>query len=359
MRDKETTPFIDYIKVYVRGGHGGAGCVSFRREKYVPRGGPDGGDGGKGGDVILQANKRLSTLIDLQHKPHLRAAKGANGMGNRSFGKDGDDVIAQVPVGTVVSDEEGKQLADLNEDGQQWVAAAGGRGGLGNSHFATPTNKTPRYAQEGEEGEERTLILELKLIADVGLVGLPNAGKSTLLSKFTAAMPKIAPYPFTTLSPNLGVIEREDLSHITLADIPGLIEGASKGVGLGDRFLRHIERTRLLCHLIGDEQGIFDPEDMIYKYGLVQQELMAYSSTLAAKPQIVVISKTDLADPDNLRDTVAAFRQRDIEPLCISAMSGEGLDKLRETIEARLDQLDPVGEEEATEENDRSDRVDY
>jgi GTP-binding protein len=336
MRDKETTPFVDYLRLRVCAGQGGAGCISFRREKFAPRGGPDGGDGGRGGHVIFRASQKLSTLLDLKSKPILKAERGMHGGGSNCYGRDGADTVAEVPLGTVVSDKDGNQLADLREDGQEWIAARGGRGGLGNAQFATATNKTPRYAQEGEEGEERALVLELKLIADAGLVGLPNAGKSTLLSKLTAATPKIAPYPFTTLSPNLGVMEASDESHITLADIPGLIEGASRGVGLGDRFLRHIERTRLLCHLIGDENGVFDPDDMLYKHELVRHELDAYSAKLGAKPELLVVTKIDIADAENLDNTLKAFRQRGLDPICVSAMSGEGLPELAKRIEAEL-----------------------
>ncbi len=351
--------FIDYLKVHVKAGDGGSGRINFRREKFVPRGGPDGGDGGRGGNVVFEVDPKLGTLLDLKYHSNLEAKRGEDGGTNNCFGADGQSIMVRVPLGTVVSDEDGRQLADLTEPGQRWIAARGGMGGLGNSHFATATNKTPRYAQPGTEGQERTLILELKLLADVGLVGLPNAGKSTLLSKLTAATPKIAPYPFTTLSPNLGVMELEDLSHMTLADIPGLIEGASRGVGLGDRFLRHIERTKVLAHLVGDEQGLFDPEDMLYKYDLVCEELAAYSSLLARKRQLVIVTKTDLADPDDVAKTLAAFRERGIEPLTISALSGEGLDTLRqalrEMVEAEEERLllepqTPEGEADLEEE---------
>ncbi|NQU43263.1 GTPase ObgE, partial [bacterium] len=282
--------FVDYVRIQIKAGDGGHGAISFRREKFVPRGGPAGGDGGRGGHVIFEADSRLGTLYDLKLRGHLKAGRGGNGGRSKCSGPDGEDVTVLVPVGTVFSDEEGSQLADLTEVGQQWIAAHGGRGGKGNAHFATPTNKTPRYAQDGEEGEGQTLILELKLIADVGLIGLPNAGKSTLLAQLTAATPKIASYPFTTLHPNLGVVYYSDNETLTIADIPGLIEGASKGAGLGDQFLRHIERTTILVHLIGDEQGLFDPEDMLYKYALVCAELTAYSDALADKPQVVVLT---------------------------------------------------------------------
>jgi GTP-binding protein len=331
--------FVDYLQLYVKAGDGGNGRVSFRREKFVPRGGPDGGDGGRGGHVIFEADEKLGTLLDLKFRPNLTARRGADGGGNNCHGADGEDVVVRVPIGTVVSDKEGPQIADLTEPGQHWIAAAGGRGGKGNTHYATPTNKTPRYAQDGVPGQARNLILELKVIADVGLVGLPNAGKSTLLSELTAAKPKIAAYPFTTLSPNLGVIEYEDLTRLTLADIPGLIEGASQGSGLGHRFLRHIERTRLLVHLVGDEAGAFDPDDMLYKYDLVRQELATYSDLLAAKPEIVVISKIDLGDEEMIEATRAAFRARGIEPLAVSALTGEGLEGLPEWLRERVSEL--------------------
>ena len=321
--------FLDYLKIHVKAGDGGNGCVALRREKYVPRGGPAGGDGGRGGDVVLEADERLATLYDLKHRPNIVAQNGGGGGGNDCHGRDGDNTVIRVPLGTTVSAADGDQMADLADRGQQWIAARGGRGGFGNAHFATATNKTPRYAQDGEPGEDRTLVLELKLIAQVGLVGLPNAGKSTLLSKLTAATPKIASYPFTTLSPNLGVIEYDDLTRLTLADIPGLIEGASKGAGLGDRFLRHIERTQILAHLVDDEEGRFDPDDMLYKFDLVCQELGAYSSALAARNQIVVITKIDLAESSDLEKTRDAFRARGHEPLCVSALEGTGLEELK------------------------------
>lgn len=323
--------FVDYLKLHVKAGDGGNGCVAFRREKFVPRGGPSGGDGGAGGHIIFEADAKLGTLLDLKHRPQLVAKKGRDGGGNQCTGRDGDDIVVRLPLGTIISDEEGNQLTDLSEAGQQWTAARGGDGGKGNLHYANASNKAPRKAQDGFPGQERNLILELKLIGDIGLVGLPNAGKSTLLARLTAATPKIASYPFTTLSPNLGVMQLEDLTTLTLADIPGLIEGASRGAGLGDRFLRHIERTGLLAHLVGDENGVFDAEDMLYKYDLVQQELASYSQTLADKKQLVVLTKIDLVeDPEDLEKTCAAFRQRGIEPFCISSESGEGLEALAE-----------------------------
>lgn len=339
--------FVDYLKLHVKAGDGGNGAVAFRREAFVPRGGPSGGDGGKGGSIVLVPDPKLGTLLDLKYRTNIVADNGRPGSGNNCHGADGKDIRIAVPLGTTVTDAATEELlADLTTPGEEWVAAKGGRGGLGNAHFATARNRTPTYAQEGEEGEERHLILELKLIAQVGLVGLPNAGKSTLLSKLTAATPKIAAYPFTTLSPNLGVLEYEDHARLTIADIPGLIEGASHGAGLGHRFLRHIERTRLLVHLVGDEEGIFDPEDMLYKFDLVCQEMASYSDKLATKPQTVVITKIDLAIATELEKTREAFRARGLEPLCVSAMTGEGLEELREYLRRAVSALEESEEDE-------------
>lgn len=326
--------FVDYLKLQVQAGDGGNGCVAFRREKYVPRGGPNGGDGGRGGHIVFEADPRLGNLLDLKHRPQLKARRGRDGGNNLCTGADGEDVVVKVPLGTIVSDEAGRQLADLTEPGRNWIAARGGDGGKGNAHFATATNKAPRRATDGYPGEQRTLVLELKLIADIGFVGLPNAGKSTLLAALTRATPKIAAYPFTTLSPNLGVLETTPGESLTLADIPGLIEGASRGAGLGDQFLRHVERTGALVHLLGDEAGAFEPEALLYKYDLVRQELVAYSRVLADKPEIVALSKTDLATPDQRDAALAALRARGLEPLAISAESGEGLEALREAMTA-------------------------
>ncbi len=243
--------FIDYAKIYVKAGDGGRGCISFRREKHVPRGGPNGGDGGRGGNIIFRAAKELNTLLDLRYQREYRAERGEHGKGSNRHGRDGIDMVIPVPVGTLIKDaESGEIIADLDHDGAEVVAAHSGRGGLGNSNFATPTRQAPRYAQPGEPGEEKWLVLELKLLADVGLVGLPNAGKSTLISVISAARPKIADYPFTTLVPNLGVVKMEDLGSFVVADIPGIIEGAHTGTGLGFQFLRHIERTAILLHLV-------------------------------------------------------------------------------------------------------------
>lgn len=363
----DRSAFVDYVLLSVKAGDGGHGCMSFRREKHVPRGGPDGGDGGKGGDVWLEAHPELATLIDVKMKSHVVADRGMHGQGKNMSGKAGEDQVVAVPLGTVVSTEDGGHLADLTEPGQRFLAAAGGRGGAGNQHFASSTNRAPRHHTSGVPGEERRLVLELKLIADVGLVGLPNAGKSTLLAHLTRAHPKIAAYPFTTLHPNLGVMELPGPSPeeggedrtIVLADIPGLVEGASRGVGLGHRFLRHIERTRMIVHLIPvdptiveeHEQGTLDDESVELAarlaadaYSLVRAELLTYSGEIGRKPEVVVLSKTDLLPEEVRRRYLAAFQEADIPAIAVSAETGVGLDELRREIALQLDRLD---EEEA------------
>lgn len=340
--------FVDFVRLAVRGGAGGDGCSSFRREKHTPRGGPNGGDGGKGGDVWFEADPHLMTLIDIRYSPQVRAGRGVHGMGKNMTGREGEDRVVKVPQGTVVSDEEGP-LADLTRPGQRFLAAAGGRGGRGNQHYATSTRQAPRNSTPGEPGQERRLILELKVIAEVGLVGLPNAGKSTLLRSLTHATPRVDAYPFTTLHPNLGIMELADYERVTIADIPGLIEGASRGAGLGDRFLRHIERTELLVHLIAPETS--NPVDAepdaesieiaasiaADAYRLVREELISYSHRIAAKPEIVVISKVDLLHPAAKEATIAHLRAAGIEALAISSQSGEGLGELKAAIAAALD----------------------
>ncbi len=328
--------FIDRVKIFVKGGRGGNGAVAFLREKYRPRGGPAGGDGGKGGDVILVATSRKHTLLDFKYKKHFKAGKGEHGKGKNQKGKDGEDVILYVPLGTVVRDaESGEELCDLTEEGQRCVVAKGGKGGRGNAHFATPTNQTPRYAEEGEEGEERWIILELKLIADAGIIGLPNAGKSTLLSKLTKAKPKVADYPFTTLHPNLGVMELDEERRVVIADIPGLIENAHRGVGLGHEFLRHIERTKLLVHLIDVSDG--REREPLEAYELVNKELESYSPALVEKPQIVVASKIDsLSDRELLNELKAHFEREGRDFLAVSSLTGEGIEELKELIWMRL-----------------------
>ncbi len=291
--------FVDEASIEVIAGNGGNGVASFRREKYVPRGGPDGGDGGRGGSVYLEADPGMNTLVDYHYHPHRRAAAGGAGGGQQKHGAKGADLILPVPAGTVARDAEtGELIADLTEPGERMMVARGGRGGLGNTHFATATRQAPREAQRGEPGAEIALDLELKLIADVGLVGYPNAGKSTLLSVVSAARPKIADYPFTTLVPNLGVVEIGDVSRgrgtsFVMADIPGLIEGAAQGVGLGHEFLRHVERTRLLLHLIDGGATERDPWD---EFETINRELSEYSAELGARPQVVVLTKMDLPD---------------------------------------------------------------
>jgi GTP-binding protein len=333
--------FVDHVKIYVKAGDGGNGCMSFRREKFVARGGPDGGDGGDGGSIFIEADENLVTLLDLRYRPHIVAHRGQHGKGKNATGKKGDDVTLRVPLGAVISDADG-EIADLTKPGQRVLVAQGGKGGRGNQHFATSTNRAPRRHEEGRPGEEKTLFVELKLIADVGIIGLPNVGKSTLLSRLTAATPKIAPYPFTTIHPNLGVHQTEDGELVTFADIPGLIEGASRGAGLGDRFLRHIERTKLLVHLVGADEQAFSPDDLLYEYHLVREELKAYSDLLPQKPSIIALNKIDLL-ADNAKKTLdsikAAFRKEKLKLIPISAQEGTGLDLLLNEIIAKLHKI--------------------
>jgi GTP-binding protein len=305
--------FVDRAKIYVKAGNGGNGCVSFRREAYVPRGGPDGGNGGSGGSVILEADPQLQTLLDFHYRTRYPAERGHHGEGARRSGQSGDDLLVKVPLGTRVF-ENGSLVVDLVDPGQRVVIAQGGRGGRGNAEFATSTNRAPRHATPGQPGEERTLLLELKLMADVGLVGLPNAGKSTLLSVLTAAHPKIAPYPFTTLHPNLGLVRPSEYSSFVIADIPGLIEGASEGRGLGFEFLRHIERTRVLVYLI-DASSAQPREDL----KTLKAELKKWNPDLVKRPSLVVLSKSDL-----LGDAPAP---KGPWKLKISSATGDGLEK--------------------------------
>jgi GTPase len=323
--------FIDECRVYVRGGDGGNGCSSFRREKYIPRGGPDGGNGGRGGSVVFVGARGLSTLYDVRHRKHYRAPNGQPGQGSRKDGRSGADLRLALPLGTVVRDDEsGIVLGEILEDGQEWVAAAGGRGGRGNAVFATPTNQAPTYAQRGSPGAESWVRLELKLLADVGLLGFPNAGKSTLVSRVSAAKPRIAPYPFTTLQPHLGMVESEAVRFV-IADIPGLVPGAHLGVGLGDRFLRHVERTRVLVHLL-------DPEPLLRgetgrsplaDYRALRLELAAYSAELAARPEYVCLAKGDVVTDPAERAALARDLEREgLAVRWISAQSGEGIPAL-------------------------------
>ncbi|MFO0753419.1 MAG: GTPase ObgE [Thermodesulfovibrionales bacterium] len=320
--------FVDYVKVYVKSGDGGRGCVSFRREKFIPRGGPDGGDGGKGGDIVVRAVRELNTLLDLRYHRENRAGRGEHGMGSNKHGKDGESLAIPVPVGTLVKDaESGAVLADLDREGAEIVVAKGGRGGLGNSHFATAVRQAPRFAQPGEPGEEKWLILELKLLADVGLVGLPNAGKSTLISVLSAARPKIADYPFTTLVPNLGVVKVEDLQSFVVADIPGLIEGAHRGVGLGFQFLRHVERTSVLLHLV--DISDIQTSDPVEDFEKINRELLLYSPELAEKPMAVAGTKLDIAGEGVRAERLRAYcRERGLDFFPLSAATGEGVKPL-------------------------------
>jgi GTPase len=322
--------FVDYTEIQVAAGTGGSGAEAFRREMGVPLGGPSGGDGGRGGDVALQADPQLWTLLDYRYQQHYRAERGQHGQGKNRTGKDGADLVLRVPVGTVVRDAEtGDLLGELTSPGEVLVVAKGGRGGRGNAQFATPTRQAPRHWEPGAEGEERRIALELKLIADVGLVGQPNAGKSTLLAAVSAATPKIADYPFTTLSPNLGVVSLSTGRTFVVADIPGIIEGAHEGRGLGHQFLRHIERTRTLAFLIGA-----DAEDPQAEYELLRDELRKYSDELADKPHCVVVTKTDLLPPDGTPpriDAPAAWGT-----FAISAVARRGLTELLEAVWARV-----------------------
>lgn len=326
--------FIDEVEIQVKGGDGGNGAVSFRREPFVPYGGPDGGNGGKGGDVILKADSGLNTLVDLQGRIHYYAQNGKPGGSKKQYGADGQNIVILVPVGTEVYEvEHGDLLADLTEPGQEIIVAHGGRGGRGNTHFATSTNRTPRQAEPGEEGETFTLRLELKLLADVGLLGYPNVGKSTLLSRLSRARPKIAPYPFTTLYPNLGIVKIEDWRSFVLADIPGLIEGAHRGVGLGDRFLRHVERTRLLIHLLDGSNS-----EAVDSFYLLNKELQLYNPALIERPQIVVVNKIDLAESQqNFKQIKESLPAYSIFP--VSALTGEGLPELVKEVTRQLNQL--------------------
>ena len=327
--------FLDEAHIYVKAGTGGNGCVAFRREKYVPRGGPSGGDGGAGGDVILESSPHLNTLLQFRYNREFRAARGGHGQGANRHGADGDDCPIAVPVGTVVYDEKsGEQLFDFAQAGQRFLVAGGGRGGRGNTRFATSTNRAPRKAEPGQPGQECRLRLELKLLADVGLVGFPNAGKSTLVSRVSAAHPKIADYPFTTLEPCLGVVRANEDESFVMADIPGLIEGAHAGHGLGTRFLRHIERTRLLVHLV---DGSATGRDPVHDFEVIVRELDCFSPALREKPMTVVANKIDLLDEPARLERLRAFcADQQLPYLAVSALTGEGLDTLVQHLAARL-----------------------
>ena len=331
--------FIDRAKIHVQGGDGGNGVTAFRREKFVPRGGPSGGDGGRGGDVILVADSSLNTLLHLRYNPQHIAQRGLHGEGSNRSGRNGADLIVRVPVGTQIFDATtGDLLHDLSLDGARWLAARGGRGGFGNAHFTTSTNRAPRYHQSGSKGEELELQLELKLLADVGLVGFPNAGKSTFISTVSAARPKIADYPFTTLEPHLGVVDLGDFRTFVIADIPGLIEGAHTGAGLGDRFLRHIERTKLLLHLVDVSSA--SGRDAVSDYETVNRELASYNQELAMRPQFVVATKIDALDEPERLETLKRRAQEDGKPFfAISSATGEGVRQLVSAVSARLEEL--------------------
>ena len=317
--------FIDYALIEVISGKGGNGAVTFRREKYVPKGGPSGGDGGNGGNVIIRANSNLHTLLDFRYKKKYKASNGSNGSNSLKDGKNGSNIIINVPIGTVIKDADTEEiLFDLDKDGKEVIIAKGGKGGRGNSKFATPTNQTPRIAEEGKPGENKNVILELKLIADVGLVGFPNSGKSTLISKISSAKPKIADYPFTTLEPNLGIVRYKDFRSFTVADIPGIIEGASKGKGLGHQFLRHIERTRIILFLIE-----ITSENLQNDFEILFNELKSYSPKLIQKKMLVSLSKSDLVDSKKIMEmSKKKFKGISEKPIIFSSVTSSGLNEL-------------------------------
>jgi GTP-binding protein len=325
--------FLDEAKVYIASGAGGNGCVSFRREKFIEFGGPNGGDGGKGGNVVVEAVTGLNTLIDYRYQQHFKAQRGGNGMGKDRAGANGKDVVLKVPVGTQVYEEDGETLiADLTQVGERVTISKGGNGGFGNAHFKSSTNRAPRHANPGQPGEERTIRLRLKLIADAGLIGLPNAGKSTFLAAVSAAKPKIADYPFTTLHPQLGVVE-VDGREFVLADLPGLIEGAHEGTGLGDRFLGHTERCRVLLHLVDGTA-----EDAGAAYNIVRDELEAYGQGLAEKPEIVALSKSDAMTPEAIKIQIATLKKACKKtPMVLSAQSGQGVQEALRALAATIE----------------------
>ena len=324
--------FIDQATIYVKAGKGGNGVVSFRREKFIPKGGPDGGNGGDGGSVIIRADRQLTTLLDFRYKRNYHAPDGQPGMSSRKSGKSGDDIVIRVPAGTLIQDAETSDMyADLVEDNDEFIIAKGGRGGKGNAMFATSTNQAPRKATKGDEGEAKTIQLELKLLADVGLVGFPNAGKSTLISRISAAKPKIADYPFTTLVPNLGIVRYAEYQSFVVADMPGLIQGAHEGKGLGIQFLKHIERTRVLVFMI--ESSSDDPKE---QYETLVNELMTFKESMVKKPQIVAITKMDLADESQRKELRKVKFKRGVPVVHISSATGEGLKELLDELWKKL-----------------------
>ena len=331
--------FTDYVKITAKAGNGGNGAISFRREKYVAAGGPDGGDGGKGGDIYFEVDPDSNTLIDFRYKKKFKAENGKNGEGAHKYGKSGEDLYIKVPIGTIVRDAEtNKVLADLSNPGQKALILSGGRGGKGNSHFATSTRQAPRFAQDGEKGKEKELILELKLLADVGLIGFPNVGKSTFLSMTTSATPKIADYHFTTLEPNLGVVKTDYGDSFVIADIPGIIEGASEGTGLGIQFLRHIERTRLLLHVI-DVSGS-EGRDPVQDFYTINEELKKYSEKLSKREHVIVANKIDVMQDEELyKNLEKVAKENNMDIFKISAATGEGISELMKYVSATLKTL--------------------
>lgn len=332
--------FVDEARFYVKAGDGGNGCVSFRREKYIPKGGPDGGDGGRGGSVHLEASSRLTSLLDFKYRSHFKGENGRSGQGSCRHGRKGEDRVVLVPLGSIIKDAEtGEVLADLVRDGEQFTAAHGGKGGNGNVHYASSQNRAPRQAGKGQPGEERWLRIELKIMADIGLVGLPNAGKSTLLSRLSAANPKVAAYPFTTLEPQLGVLHFPERAPCVIADIPGLIEGAHDGVGLGHKFLRHIERTRVLLIVVDGSGG--DGSDALTSYRTLASELQQYSLELADRHQLILLNKIDLLDPEEVAAQSEQLRRESgREVLAASALVGQGLAELIARLGEILDEME-------------------
>ena len=337
--------FIDEAKIRVKAGDGGNGCVAFRREKFVPRGGPSGGDGGRGGDVIVESSQRHNTLVHFRFNPEHKAERGRHGEGSNCSGREGASIVLKVPVGTTLYDEQtGELVHDFDRPDERLVVAKGGRGGRGNQHFATSTHQAPRESEEGRTGEERMYRLELKLLADVGLVGYPNVGKSTLISRISAAKPKIADYPFTTLEPNLGVVTTGEAPYdesFVVADIPGLIEGAHLGAGLGVEFLRHIERTSILAHLVDVSDGSGRP-DPVEDFRVIQGELKSFGHGLDKKPTLVIASKADVANPEKVKKLKAMAKRRKLPFFAISAVSGMGVDQLKYAMAALLREQRPV-----------------
>ena len=333
--------FVDIARIYIKAGNGGNGAVSFHREKYVAAGGPDGGDGGRGGNVVFRADRLLSTLMDFKYKRKYVARNGEDGMGANMSGRGAEDLIVRVPIGTVIQDaESGLVIADISEENKDYIIAKGGKGGLGNQHFATPTHQIPRYAKPGFKGEEYNVTLELKLIADVGLIGFPNVGKSTLISTISSAKPKIANYHFTTLTPVLGVVRVDEEASFVAADIPGIIEGASEGIGLGHDFLRHVERCRLLLHVV-DVSGC-EGRNPIDDFNLINTELVSFSEELAKRPQIAIANKADIATEEQIEEFRAFCEKKGIQLFVISAATRQGIDELPGVVYSELQKLPPV-----------------